>query len=82
MEEKNTNPIDFVIIWVDGNDKQWQEEKAKYDGKTVTNANSEVRFRDWDNLQYWFRGVEKFAPLSPGDICRSGLIQQTQNLTL
>ncbi len=24
MEEKNTNPIDFVIIWVDGNDKQWQ----------------------------------------------------------
>lgn len=27
MEEKNTNPIDFVIIWVDGNDKQWQEEK-------------------------------------------------------
>lgn len=62
MEEKNTNPIDFVIIWVDGNDKQWQAEKAKYDGKTVTNANSEVRFRDWDNLQYWFRGVEKFAP--------------------
>ena len=62
MEEKNTNPIDFIIIWVDGNDKQWQAEKAKYDGKTVTNANSEVRFRDWDNLQYWFRGVEKFAP--------------------
>ena len=29
MEEKNTNPIDFVIIWVDGNDKQWQAEKAK-----------------------------------------------------
>ena len=55
MEEKNTNPIDFVIISVDGNDKQWQAEKAKYDGKTVTNANSEVR---------------------------SGLIQQTQNLTL
>ena len=57
MEEKNTNPIDFVIIWVDGNDKQWQEEKAKYDGKTVTNANSEVRFRDWDNLQYWFMSM-------------------------
>ena len=49
MEEKNTNPIDFVIIWVDGNDKQWQEEKATYDGKTVTNANSDVRFREWDN---------------------------------
>ena len=21
-----------------------------------------VRFRDWDNMQYWFRAVEKFAP--------------------
>ena len=29
MEEKNTNPIDFVIIWVDGNDKQWQAEKSQ-----------------------------------------------------
>ncbi|MBQ1187227.1 MAG: stealth conserved region 3 domain-containing protein, partial [Clostridia bacterium] len=32
------------------------------DGKVVTASNSEVRYRDWDNLQYWFRGVEKFAP--------------------
>lgn len=56
------NPIDFVIIWVDGNDPKWREEKSKYDTKTVTSANSDVRFRDWDNLQYWFRGVEKFAP--------------------
>ena len=62
MEEKMQKPIDFVIIWVDGNDREWQAEKARYDGKTVTNANSEVRFRDWDNLQYWFRGVERFAP--------------------
>lgn len=23
---------------------------------------SEERYRDWDNLRYWFRGVEKFAP--------------------
>src|SRR5699024_11566777 len=21
-----------------------------------------IRFIDWDNLQYWFRGVEKYAP--------------------
>ena len=62
MEEKMQKPIDFVIIWVDGNDREWQAEKARYDGKTVTNSNSEVRFRDWDNLQYWFRGVERFAP--------------------
>ena len=55
-------PIDFVIIWVDGNDPEWRREKAEYDGTKITYANSEVRFRDWDNLQYWFRGVEKFAP--------------------
>lgn len=53
--------IDFVLIWVDGNDKKWQAEKAKYD-TSVTYGDSDVRFRDWENLQYWFRGVEKFAP--------------------
>ncbi len=55
-------PIDFVIVWVDGNDPEWRQEKAKYDGSIVTASNSEVRYRDWDNLQYWFRTVEKFAP--------------------
>ena len=55
-------PIDFVMIWVDGNDPEWQKEKAQYDIRVVTTANSEVRYRDWDNLQYWFRAVEKFAP--------------------
>ena len=55
-------PIDFVIIWVDGNDPEWRAEKAQYDGTKITTANSEVRFRDWDNLRYWFRGVEQFAP--------------------
>ena len=57
-----SKPIDFVIIWVDGNDPEWRSEKAKYDQSVVTVANSEVRYRDWDNLQYWFRGAEKFAP--------------------
>ncbi len=58
----DTEKIDFVIIWVDGSDPEWRAEKDKYDTKKKTNANSEVRYRDWDNLQYWFRGVEKFAP--------------------
>lgn len=62
MSENKREPIDFVMIWVDGNDPEWRSEKAKYDGKAVTASNSEVRYRDWDNLQYWFRGVEKFAP--------------------
>lgn len=57
-----TERIDFVIIWVDGSDPLWRAEKSKYSGNTEENADSEVRYRDWDNLRYWFRGVEKFAP--------------------
>lgn len=57
----DTQPIDFVIAWVDGNDEAWKKEKQKYSGSKTADT-SEVRFRDWDNLQYWFRGVEQFAP--------------------
>lgn len=53
--------IDFVIIWVDGNDPEWQKERAKYK-PSLSNDNNVHRFRDWDNLQYWFRGIETFAP--------------------
>lgn len=57
MEEK----IDFVIIWVDGNDVEWQKEKNKYSEKLDDDARK-IRYREWNNLKYWFRGVEKFAP--------------------
>ena len=51
--------IDFVILWVNGNDPKWKCEKEKYKENKLNDIN---RFRDWDNLQYWFRGVEKYAP--------------------
>ena len=62
--------IDFVVTWVDGNDNKWLEEKRKYEVKSENHKdelfdiwnNNEIRYRDWDNLKYWFRGVEKFAP--------------------
>ena len=57
---KNMDIIDFVILWVDGNDLKWRKEKEKYDN--TTSDDRDIRYRDWDNLQYWFRGVEKFAP--------------------
>ena len=59
-----TYPIDFVIIWVDGNDKAWQQERSLFDNHShcAEIDDSECRYRDWDNLQYWFRGVEKFCP--------------------
>lgn len=53
--------IDFVITWVDGSDREWLKEKALYD-TTVDVDNSAERYRDWELLRYWFRGVEKFAP--------------------
>ncbi len=54
--------IDFVIPWVDPNDKNWQKERTRYSDKKITSANSEVRYRDWELLPFWFRGVERFAP--------------------
>src|SRR5699024_1665485 len=54
-------PIDFVIPWVDGSDPDWNEEKQKYDGKSNIDSRN-IRYRDLDNLKYWFRGVEEFAP--------------------
>lgn len=53
--------VDFVVTWVDGNDPAWQAERAKY-VQGFGEDNREVRFRDWDNLEYWFRAVEKFTP--------------------
>ncbi len=58
----STDKIDFVMPWVDGNDPEWQKEKAKYRPSAMDDSDTPVRYRDWDNLQYWFRGVEKFAP--------------------
>jgi len=55
-----SEPIDFVICWVDGNDPEWQKQKNYYDTSQQTDSR-EIRYRDWDNLQYWFRGVEKYA---------------------
>ncbi len=62
MKDINYN-IDIVIPWVDGSDPEWQQEFQKYRPlATGRDDNSEIRYRDWDNLQYLFRGIEKFAP--------------------
>lgn len=55
--------IDFIITWVDGNDDNWRKEKNKFEANIKGRVDSrDIRYRDWDNLKYWFRGVEKFAP--------------------
>lgn len=60
--------IDFVIIWVDGGDPEWRKEKNRWlrtvkggeDAPEIDAVDS--RYQDWDNLRYWFRAVEKYAP--------------------
>ena len=54
--------IDFVVTWVDGNDPAWIAEKNKYRPQTGDNSGTSNRFRDWDLMRFWFRGVEKYAP--------------------
>lgn len=56
--------IDVVITWVDGADTEWSNLKNSFlpDEERVKANASANRFRDWDNLQYFFRGIEKFMP--------------------
>lgn len=55
--------VDFVIPWVDDRDKNWIIEKNKYSGEQDGPIDAtDARYRDWDILKYWFRGVEKYAP--------------------
>ena len=57
--------IDIVLAWVDGSDPVWREEKRKRmeeQGISVNVDDREDRYRDWDLMRYWFRGIEKFAP--------------------
>ena len=62
MKGKNCN-IDIVIPWVDGSDPEWQQEFRKYAALEMgRDNNTEIRYRDWNNMQYLFRGIEKFAP--------------------
>ncbi|WP_136068628.1 stealth conserved region 3 domain-containing protein [Modicisalibacter radicis] len=57
--------IDFVITWLDPSDPDWQrqyKETAASEKYREIADFSPGRYRDWDNLRYWFRGVEKYAP--------------------
>ncbi len=53
--------IDIVLLWVDGNDPLWQADYRRY-VSTLPGDKRDIRFRDWDNLKYLFRGIEKCAP--------------------
>jgi len=54
-------PIDIVIAWVDGGDPEWRAEKDRHAPGEYSLSGTE-RYRDWDQLRYIFRGIERFAP--------------------
>lgn len=56
------NKLDIVIPWVDGNDPKWKAEFKKYDRSQIECDIGDERYRDWELLKYWFRGVEYNAP--------------------
>ena len=57
----NSEPIDFIIPWVDGNDPAWQAARAKVKGEAYS-FDCRARYREWDLLRYLFRGIEKNTP--------------------
>ena len=61
-------PIDIVITYLNSQDDQWQKDynyyksleiKTKIHKETDQQSFGAERTREWDNLRYWFRGVEK-----------------------
>ncbi len=63
---KETYPIDFVITWSDYDNVDWLNEKEKYYRLTDTHMtdidNPVERYRNWELLAFWLRGVEEYAP--------------------
>ena len=69
MANFNTQ-VDIVYLWVDSNDKNWQEKRRKsFDAFLKNNkddialyANTDGRFRDNGELIFNLRCLEKFFP--------------------
>ena len=56
-----SNSIDIVITYLDGNDLDWQKQRNSFVAGDKADINPN-RYRNWDNLKYWFRGIEMNAP--------------------
>ncbi|MCM1522459.1 MAG: stealth family protein [Muribaculaceae bacterium] len=63
MSEKGFD-IDFVYLWVNGNDPEWQAKRRKFTGEadTSSNENCKGRYADNDELRYSLRSLELYAP--------------------
>ena len=57
--------VDIFLTWVDDKDPIWQAERKAYEqqNSSITKKNNGIqRYRNWDNLKYIFRGIEKYLP--------------------
>lgn len=57
----NKSSIDFVVTWVDGADPVWLRDFLKHTSSQAGDKRIS-RYRNWENLKYLFRGMERFAP--------------------
>lgn len=53
--------VDIVITYVDGNDPAWQAKRGMYTVNKDADA-APKRYRDWENLKYVFRSIDKYMP--------------------
>ncbi|MFD5213456.1 Stealth CR1 domain-containing protein [Microbacterium sp. NPDC058345] len=58
-----SEPIDFVVTWVNDLDAEWQRRRSIASGSASASVSdsSDIRYRDWGLLRYWFRSVEKYC---------------------
>lgn len=62
MESKMSDDIDIIIPWVDGSDPLWQEKFREYNNDKIGCDARFERYRDWNILRYWFRGIDVNVP--------------------
>ncbi|KIW12645.1 hypothetical protein PV08_09923 [Exophiala spinifera] len=61
--------IDFVYLWVNGSEQAFQQTKRPYEENSILNddegkwinSHGVNRYRDWDELRYSLRSVERYA---------------------
>lgn len=54
-------PIDIVLPWVDGSDPSWLNIKKEFSPQSKGDDDP-IRYRDFENLKYIFRGIELYMP--------------------
>lgn len=58
-------PVDVVVTWVDDTDAAWRALRDQHlvrSGADPSDVATPDRFRDWDLLRFWFRGIAANCP--------------------